>query len=128
MISASVSFALAIMECNNPETLYVARRKSPLLIGVNENEKIIASDFSAIADYTNQVYLLESDEIAELTNEKMNIYDNKLNLLEKEEKYYHDLKNHLQVLESLYKRGNIEKCRLFCFSWNPCGISFYLYN
>lgn len=78
------SFALVIMESSNLETLYVARRKSPLLIGISENGKIVASDFSAIAEYTNKVYLLENDEIAELTNEKVNIYDNKLNLIEKE--------------------------------------------
>lgn len=44
---------------------------------------------------------------------KLQSYQQKLQFLEKEEKYYHDLKNHLQVLESLYKRGNIEKAQKY---------------
>jgi len=78
------SFALSIMFRENTEVLYVARRKSPLLIGVNGNEKIIASDFCAIVDYTNQVYLLENDEIAEITKEYVNIYDENLQVVERE--------------------------------------------
>lgn len=44
---------------------------------------------------------------------KLQAYQQKLLFLEKEEKYYHDLKNHLHVLDSLYKRGNIEKAQKY---------------
>ena len=73
------SYALGIMCKEEPEKLYAVRNKSPLLIGVKENEKIVASDFCAIADYTNKVYLLDNEEFAEITKDNIKFYDYDLN-------------------------------------------------
>ena len=54
------SFAIGILEVEHSNTLFVAKRKSPLMIGVKEGEKIVASDFCAIAEYTNQVKKINS--------------------------------------------------------------------
>ena len=79
------SYALGII-CNDaPEVLYAVRNKSPLLIGVKEQEKILASDFCAISDLTRNVFLLENEEFAEITKENIVFYNFDLNKLEKEE-------------------------------------------
>jgi len=79
------SYALGIIYKGAPDILYVARNKSPLLIGVNENEKIVASDFCAIYEYTDRVYHMENGELAEITGDNITFYDVELNILNKEQ-------------------------------------------
>lgn len=79
------SFALGIICKDNPDALYAVRNKSPLLMGVKDDEKIVASDFCAIADVTNKVFLLENEEIAEITKENIKFYDYDLNMNNKNE-------------------------------------------
>lgn len=63
------SYAFGIVVENNPN-LYAVRKDSPLIIGINDKELFIASDISAIINYTNKYILLEENEIATLTKEK----------------------------------------------------------
>ena len=77
------SFAIGIMYIKTPDVLYVARNKSPLLIGVMDEEKIIASDFCAICEYTNKVFLLENGELAEIRKDKVDFYNLDLNTIPK---------------------------------------------
>ncbi len=58
------TYGLAILNSDNPETIFVARKGSPLLIGVGEGEMLIASDASAVAEYTDKVVYLDDGELA----------------------------------------------------------------
>lgn len=61
------TYGLAVLSRNEPEKLLVARKGSPLVIGVGEGENFIASDPAAIVDHTRQVVYLEDGEIATVT-------------------------------------------------------------
>ncbi len=69
------SFALGIIFKDFDNTIFAVRKESPLIVGVNEDESFIASDVPAILKYTKQYYLLESDEIAILTQDGVNFVD-----------------------------------------------------
>ncbi len=78
------SYALGIIFRDFPGRIYAVRKDSPLIIGVGENENFIASDVPAILKYTRNYYLIEQDEICELTSDKITIYDTRKNILSKE--------------------------------------------
>lgn len=61
------TYGIAIVNSDNPDKIYVARKGSPLLIGIGENEMFIASDASPIVEYTNKVIYLEDGEMAVVT-------------------------------------------------------------
>ena len=58
------AYAIAIMSSDNPNMLIVARKGSPLVIGVGKDEFFIASDATPIIEYTNEVVYLNDYEIA----------------------------------------------------------------
>ena len=60
------AYAIALIDEDSPDTIIVARKSSPLAIGIGENnsEYFIASDASPIAGYTNRIVYLEDDQIA----------------------------------------------------------------
>ena len=58
------SFALGIIFKDFPDTVFAVRKESPLIVGIGDNESFIASDVTAILNYTKDYYLLEPDEIA----------------------------------------------------------------
>ncbi len=70
------SYAFAIM-IENDSNLYAIRKDSPLLIGVGDKEFFLASDITAIIEYTNQYFLLEPTEIAVLAKEEYKVYEEK---------------------------------------------------
>lgn len=78
------SFALGIMFAEFPDRIYAVRRESPLIVGVADGESFIASDVTAILQYTKNYYLLEHDEIATLTRDSVSFVDKYLNPIEKE--------------------------------------------
>lgn len=61
------TYGLAILNVDDPGVVYVARKGSPLLLGVGENEMFIASDASPIVEYTNKVVYLDDGEMAIVT-------------------------------------------------------------
>lgn len=61
------TYGLAILNVDDPGIVYVARKGSPLLLGVGENEMFIASDASPIVEYTNKVVYLDDGEMAIVT-------------------------------------------------------------
>jgi len=69
------SYALAVLWAGAPDSLVVARRQAPLIIGLGEGEFICASDTPAIANFTKIILPLEEDEIALLTPLGIEIYD-----------------------------------------------------
>jgi len=67
------SYAIAMLHQNYPQTLYAARRQSPLVIGLGENENFIASDVPALLPYTRKVIFLEDGDLAEVTAQSISI-------------------------------------------------------
>ena len=69
------SFALGIVFEDFPDVIYATRRQSPLIVGVGKDEYFIASDVTAIISYTRDYYLIDHDEIVEITKNGVTIYD-----------------------------------------------------
>jgi glucosamine--fructose-6-phosphate aminotransferase (isomerizing) len=63
------TYGLAIMCSDFPDTLIGAKKGSPLILGVGENEYIIASDASAIVEHTTQAIYLSDSEMAIISSE-----------------------------------------------------------
>ncbi len=61
------TYGIAVMAADQPETMVVARRGSPLIIGVGKDEYIVASDAAAIVEHTTQVIYLNDNEMAVIT-------------------------------------------------------------
>ena len=61
------SYALAVMFSDYPGKIFVARKESPMIIGVNENESFIASDVPAILSHTRKVYYIGNLEMGEIS-------------------------------------------------------------
>lgn len=61
------AYAVAAVYADSPETIYVARLSSPIVIGVGENEHFIASDPSALIHKTKKVIFLNDYEVAQIT-------------------------------------------------------------
>lgn len=66
------SYALGIL-FQGSDFLYAVRKDSPLIVGLGEDENFIASDIAAIIDYTNKYFLLEENEIAKISKDKVEI-------------------------------------------------------
>jgi glucosamine--fructose-6-phosphate aminotransferase (isomerizing) len=61
------TYGLVVISVHEPDKIIVARKGSPLLIGVGDGENFVASDASAVVDHTRQVVYLADGEVAELT-------------------------------------------------------------
>ena len=66
------SYGLGIM-IDGIDNIYAVRKDSPLIIGIGEKEYFLASDITAIINYTNKYILLDTNEIVELSKENINI-------------------------------------------------------
>jgi len=58
------AYGLVVLDIKNPDQLVVARKGSPIVLGLGENEMFVASDVAALVRYTRQVIYLEDGEIA----------------------------------------------------------------
>jgi len=67
------AYAFAIIDSKNPHILYAVRFSSPLVIGVGKGENFLASDPSALVGKTKDVIYLKDGEIAEITENSINI-------------------------------------------------------
>ncbi len=67
------TYGLAVLCKNYPEEIVVARKSSPLLIGIGDKEMFIASDAAAIAQHTRSVVYLNDGELARLTKDDFSI-------------------------------------------------------
>ncbi len=61
------AYAIAVIEKGNPNTIIAARKSSPLVVGVGEDEFFLASDASPFVEYTQKVVYLNDEEIAILS-------------------------------------------------------------
>ena len=69
------SYALGVICKDNPDEFIAARKDSPLIVGLGQDENFIASDIPAILEYTRDIYILEDKEIVSLKKNKVNVYD-----------------------------------------------------
>jgi glucosamine--fructose-6-phosphate aminotransferase (isomerizing) len=69
------TFGIAVLSSREPEKIITARRGSPIVIGVGEDETIIASDASAILAHTQRVIYLDDNDIAIVTADSVDIRD-----------------------------------------------------
>ncbi|MHB9140010.1 MAG: glutamine--fructose-6-phosphate transaminase (isomerizing) [Victivallaceae bacterium] len=69
----SGTYGIAVISTANPGSIVVARHGSPIVIGVSNDETLIASDVSAIASYTRRVIYLNDGDLAMITTEKIDI-------------------------------------------------------
>lgn len=63
------TFGMALVSVYEPDILIAARRGSPLILGVGENEYLVASDAAAIVEHTKNVVYLNDDEMAILSKD-----------------------------------------------------------
>lgn len=77
------SYALEILAVSENDKMFVVRKDSPLVIGKGNGENYISSDIPAILSYTKDFYLLDDNEIVELTKDNVTFYDKDLNRIDK---------------------------------------------
>ena len=70
------SYALCILINNDFNNIYITKKGSPLILGINNDEKIIASDISAIISYTKDYIILEDNDIGIINRDNYKIYNN----------------------------------------------------
>ena len=70
------SYALCILINNDFDNIYITKKGSPLILGINNDEKIIASDISAIISYTKDYIILEDNDIGIINRDNYKIYNN----------------------------------------------------
>ena len=60
------AYAIAVLDKDHPDTLIAARKGSPLVVGIGEEEYFLASDATPIVEYTDQVIYIEDEEVVTL--------------------------------------------------------------
>ena len=67
------TFGIAVMARREPERMVVARRGSPIVIGVGSDQTIVASDAAAVVAFTRQVIFLNDDDVAVIEQDDLEI-------------------------------------------------------
>jgi len=80
------SYALAIISRSEPDKIVVAKRDSPLVIGIGKDENFIASDVSAISALTSNIIFLENGQTGVITRDKVRVFDKTGKLVKKKVK------------------------------------------
>ena len=75
MVRIRGSYALAIMFKDYPEEIYVARKDSPMILGVSDGESYVASDVPAMLKYTRNVYYIGNLEMARVRKGEITFYN-----------------------------------------------------
>ena len=78
------SYALGIICADYPNALIAARKDSPLILGFGEDGNYLASDVTAIIKHTRDVAYMDDGEIAVLTADSIDVFDDELVPVEKE--------------------------------------------
>ncbi len=90
------TYGLAVISSKEPDKIVAARKGSPLVVGIGENENFLASDVSAIISHTKQIIYLEDGEIAVIKKDEFTaktIYDNDI------EKEVHEISMTLEEID-----------------------------
>lgn len=84
MVRVRGSYALELMFKDYPGEIWVARKDSPMIIGIADGETYVASDVPAILKYTNKVYYIDNLEFAKLLPGEVHFYNLNGDEVEKE--------------------------------------------
>ena len=77
------AYALGVINTDNPDRLIVARKGSPLVIGIGIDEYFVASDVFALLPATQKFIYLEEGDVADITADKLTIYDKNKKIVER---------------------------------------------
>ena len=77
------SYAIEVISKYNKDKMIVTRKDSPLVIGKGNGENYLASDIPAILSYTKDFYILDDNEIVELSRDSVRFYDSNLKEIKK---------------------------------------------
>ena len=77
-------YAIVVTCTDEPDKIVGARKDSPLVIGVGDNENFLASDIPAFLKYTNRVVYLNDGEICSLTSKEVKVYDSNNNSVKRD--------------------------------------------
>ena len=80
------SYALGIIFAEHPDKVYALRKDSPLIVGRSDEGNLIASDVPAVLKYTRDVYFIENEEIAVLSEDAIEFFNSDGEPIEKESK------------------------------------------
>lgn len=69
------SYAFAVVSSDEPGKIIAVRKDSPLVVGKADGESVLASDVSALLEYTRDVYFIGDNEVVEMTPETVDFYD-----------------------------------------------------
>jgi glucosamine--fructose-6-phosphate aminotransferase (isomerizing) len=69
------TYAIAVLHRDLPETLVGVRWKSPLVVGLGEDENVLASDIPAVLQITRRVILLDDGEMAIINRDSVEVFD-----------------------------------------------------
>ena len=64
LLQVQGTFGIAVMHVDHSDSIVVARRGSPIILGISEKAALAASDASALAQHTDKVVFLEDNEVA----------------------------------------------------------------
>ncbi|WMT82402.1 glutamine--fructose-6-phosphate transaminase (isomerizing) [Terrisporobacter mayombei] len=78
------AYALGVVCTDNANELVAVRKDSPLVVGLGEDENMVASDIPAILKYTRNVYFLENGEFVHIEGNKVTVLNEKKEVVEKE--------------------------------------------
>ncbi|MDY4835014.1 glutamine--fructose-6-phosphate transaminase (isomerizing) [Frisingicoccus sp.] len=78
------SYALGIINKDNPDEIIAVKKDSPLIVGLSEEGNYIASDIPAVLKHTRKIYILEDGEIVKLTRDGVTVYNEDLDVIDKE--------------------------------------------
>lgn len=81
------SYALGILFADEPDVVYSVRKDSPLIVGKSAAGNLIASDVPAVLKYTRDVYFIENEEIARLTENDIAFFNVDGEPIEKQSKH-----------------------------------------
>ena len=69
------SYAFAVMFKHHPDVVYAARKESPLVVGLKEDEAFLASDVTPIIKYTKKVFFLDNFQVAKIGKGEVEFFD-----------------------------------------------------
>ena len=81
------SYALGIIFAEHPGEIYAVRKNSPLIVGHGKDGNLIASDVPAVLKYTRDVFFIENNEIAKLTDKDISFFNGDGEPITKESKH-----------------------------------------
>ena len=79
------AYAIAALDQKDPDNLVLARNRSPLVIGLGKKENFAASDPLALAELTNNFLIMEDGDVARISFDQVEIYDEQDKLTNREE-------------------------------------------